>query len=104
MVAEGNHLGDIFEIATAIRQEFPEIDVKVTTLGHTQRGGSPSTNDRVLASVLGHYAVNSLLEGKQKVMAGMINQKVVFTSLENAISKTSELDKEMLTIAKILAT
>ena len=104
MVAEGNHLGDIFEIATAIRNEFPEMDVKVTTLGHTQRGGSPSTNDRVLASVLGHYAVNGLLEGKQKVMAGMINQKVVFTSLEDAISKTTELDEEMLTIAKILAT
>ena len=104
MVAEGNHLGDIFEIATAIRQEFPEMDVKVTTLGHTQRGGSPSTNDRVLASVLGHYAVNGLLEGKQKVMAGMINQKVVFTSLEDAISKTTALDEEMLTIAKILAT
>jgi 6-phosphofructokinase 1 len=53
---------------------------------------------------LGHYAVNGLLEGKQKVMAGMINQKVVFTSLEDAISKTTELDEEMLTIAKILAT
>jgi 6-phosphofructokinase 1 len=104
MVAEGNHLGDIFEIAAAIRNEFPEMDVKVTTLGHTQRGGSPSTNDRVLASVLGHYAVNGLLEGKQKVMVGMINQKVVFTSLEDAISKTTELDEEMLTIAKILAT
>jgi 6-phosphofructokinase 1 len=50
MVAEGNHLGDIFEIATAVRKEFPSIDVKVTTLGHTQRGGSPSTNDRILAS------------------------------------------------------
>ncbi len=104
MVAEGNHLGDIFEIATAIRKEFPEMDVKVTTLGHTQRGGSPSTNDRVLASVLGHYAVKGLLEGKHKVMAGMINQKVVFSSLEDAISKTTALDEEMLTIAKILAT
>ena len=104
MVAEGNHLGDVFEIAAAVRKEFPEMDVKVTTLGHTQRGGSPTTNDRVLASVLGHYAVKGLLEGKQKVMAGMINQKVVFTSLENAISKTTELDEEMLTIAKILAT
>jgi 6-phosphofructokinase 1 len=104
MVAEGNHLGDIFEIATSIRNEFPEMDVKVTTLGHTQRGGSPSTNDRVLASVLGHYAVKGLLEGKHKVMAGMINQKVVFTTLDDAISKTTELDEEMLTIAKILAT
>ena len=104
MVAEGNHLGDIFEIASAVRKEFPSIDVKVTTLGHTQRGGSPSTNDRVLASVLGHYAIKGLMEGQEKVMSGMINQKVVFTPLVDAISKTTELDYEMLTIAKILAT
>ncbi len=104
MVAEGNHLGDIFEIASAVRKEFPSIDVKVTTLGHTQRGGSPSTNDRVLASVLGHYAIKGLMEGQEKVMSGMINQKVVFTPLGDAISKTTELDYEMLTIAKILAT
>ena len=104
MVAEGNHLGDIFEIATAVRNEFPSIDVKVTTLGHTQRGGSPSTNDRILASVLGHYAIKGLMQGQEKVMSGMINQKVVFTPLSDAITKTTELDYEMLTIAKILAT
>ena len=104
MVAEGNHLGDIFEIASAVRKEFPSIDVKVTTLGHTQRGGSPSTNDRILASVLGHYAIKGLMEGQEKVMSGMINQKVVFTPLGDAINKTTELDYEMLTIAKILAT
>jgi len=104
MVAEGNHLGDIFEIATAVRKEFPSIDVKVTTLGHTQRGGSPSTNDRILASVLGHYAIKGLMEGQEKVMSGMINQKVVFTPLGDAITKTTALDYEMLTIAKILAT
>ena len=104
MVAEGNHLGDIFDIASAVRKEFPSIDVKVTTLGHTQRGGSPSTNDRVLASVLGHYAIKGLIEGKERVMSGMINQKVVFTPLSDAITKTTELDYEMLTIAKILAT
>lgn len=104
MVAEGNHLGDIFEIATAVRKEFPSIDVKVTTLGHTQRGGSPSTNDRILASVLGHHAIKGLMEGQEKVMSGMINQKVVFTPLGDAITKTTALDYEMLTIAKILAT
>ena len=104
MVAEGNHLGDIFEIASAVRNEFPSIDVKVTTLGHTQRGGSPSTNDRILASVLGHYAIKGLMQGQEKVMSGMINQKIVFTPLSDAITKTTELDYEMLTIAKILAT
>ncbi len=103
MVAEGNHLGDIFDISQAVKKEFPSIDVKVTTLGHTQRGGSPSTNDRVLASVLGFYAVKGLMEGKEKVMTGMIDQKVLYTPLSEAISKTTELDEEMLTIARILA-
>jgi len=75
----------------------------VTNLGHTQRGGSPSTNDRVLA-LLGFYAVKGLMEGQAKVMTGMINQKVVYTPLSEAISKTTDLDEEMLTIARILAT
>lgn len=104
LVAEGNHLGDIFEISQAVKNEFPSIDVKVTTLGHTQRGGSPTTNDRNLASVLGFYAVKGLMEGKHRVMTGMINQKVVYTPLSEAISKTTALDEEMLTIARILAT
>ena len=104
MVAEGNHLGGIYEIAEAVKKEFPSIDVKVTNLGHTQRGGSPSTNDRVLASILGYRAVIGLLEGKANVMSGMINQKVVYTPLSEAVSKTTDLDKEMLTIARILAT
>ena len=103
MVAEGNHLGDIFDISQAVKKEFPSIDVKVTTLGHTQRGGSPSTNDRVLASVLGFYAVKGLMEGKEKVMTGMIDQKVLYTPLSEAISKTTELDEELLTIARILS-
>lgn len=103
MVAEGNHLGDVFEIAGEIRKTFPSIDVKVTTLGHTQRGGSPSVVDRNLASVLGFYAVKALMEGKEKVMTGMINNKVVYTPLSEAITKTTEFDYEILTIAKILA-
>ncbi|MEY2963655.1 MAG: hypothetical protein RL754_916 [Bacteroidota bacterium] len=103
MVAEGNHLGNVFEIAEKIKNTFPSIDTKVTTLGHTQRGGSPSVNDRNLASVLGFYAVKGLMEGQEKVMTGMINQKVVYTPLSEAITKTTELDYEILTIAKILA-
>ena len=104
MVAEGNHLGGIYEIAEAVKKEFPSIDVKVTNLGHTQRGGSPSTNDRVLASILGYHAVIGLLEGKANGRSGIINQKVVYTPLSEAVSKTTDLDKEMLTIARILAT
>lgn len=104
IVAEGNRLGDTRTISDKIKETYPSIDVKVTNLGHTQRGGSPSAEDRNLASVLGYYAVKGLLEGKEKVMAGMINQKVIFTPLEEAISKTTEFDYEILQIARVLAT
>lgn len=104
IVAEGNKLGSIFGISDAIKHKFPSMDVKVTILGHTQRGGSPSTNDRNLASIMGYHAVTGLLEGKTNQMVGMINQEVVFTPIKEAISKTTAFDFETLTIAKILAT
>lgn len=104
IVAEGNNLGDLPEIASQIKKQFPDMDVKITTLGHTQRGGSPTTEDRNLASVLGYYAVKGLMEGKHGNMSGMIDQKVVFTPLSDAISKNTEFDYEILTIAKVLAT
>ena len=104
MVAEGNNLGELPEIALKIKEQFPDMDVKITTLGHTQRGGSPTTEDRNLASVLGYYAVKGLIENKHGNMCGMIDQKVVFTPLSDAISKSTEFDYEILTIAKVLAT
>lgn len=104
IVSEGNKLGDTFSIAAAVRARYPELESKVTILGHLQRGGAPSCHDRVLAGQLGVASVEALLEGKTDVMAGVVNNQVAYTSLNDAISKKAALDTELLRISKILST
>lgn len=103
VVAEGNALGDTFWIADQVRQKYPHLESKVTILGHLQRGGAPSCLDRVLASQLGVAAVEGLLNGQTKVMAGMVNNKVKYTSLNDAINQKAQIDPEQLRISKILS-
>ncbi|MEC5158644.1 6-phosphofructokinase [Chryseobacterium sp. MP_3.2] len=103
VVAEGEKLGSIYDIAKATQNGFPDYDIRVTVLGHIQRGGSPSCADRVLASRLGYGAVIGLMEGKNNVMAGMQSNKLIYTSIEEAIKKHNELDQELLKISEILA-
>ena len=103
VVAEGEQLGGIYDLAKATKHEFPTYDIRVAILGHIQRGGSPSCADRVLASRLGYGAVVGLMEGKNKVMAGLKSNKLVYTPIEEAIKKHNEIDKDLLKIAEILA-
>lgn len=103
VVAEGEELGNIYDLAKATKGEFPNYDIRVTILGHIQRGGSPSCADRVLASHLGYGAVIGLMEGQNKVMVGMQSNKIVYTPIEEAIKKHNEIDKDLLKIAEILA-
>jgi len=103
VVAEGEELGNIYDLAKATKERFPSYDIRVTVLGHIQRGGSPSCADRVLASHLGYGAVIGLMEGKNKVMVGMQSNKIVYTPIEDAIKKHNEIDKDLLKIAEILA-
>lgn len=103
VVAEGEKLGSIYDIAKATQNGFPDYDIRVTVLGHIQRGGSPSCADRVLASRLGYGAVIGLMEGKNNVMAGMQSNKLIYTSIEEAIKKHNELDQDLLKISEILA-
>ena len=103
VVAEGEKLGSIYDIAKATQAGFPDYDIRVAILGHIQRGGSPSCADRVLASRLGYGAVIGLMEGKTNVMAGMQSNKLTFTSIEEAIKKHNEMDQELLKISEILA-
>lgn len=102
VVAEGEELGNIYDLAKATKAEFPKYDIRVAILGHIQRGGSPSCADRVLASNLGYGAIIGLMEGKNKVMVGMQSHKITYTPIEEAIKKHNEIDKELLTIAEIL--
>lgn len=103
IVSEGNKLGDTFWIAEQVRQKYPQLESKVTILGHLQRGGSPSCNDRILASRLGVAAVEGLLAGKTDVMAGIINNNLVFTPFPEAIARKVSIDMELLRISKMLA-
>ena len=103
VVAEGEELGGIYEIAKSTKEVFPDFDIRVTILGHIQRGGSPSCADRVLASRLGYGAVIGLMNGENKVMAGLRSNKLVYTPISEAIKKHNEIDKDLLAISEILA-
>ncbi|NLN33745.1 MAG: 6-phosphofructokinase [Flavobacteriaceae bacterium] len=103
VVAEGEELGNVFELAKATEKRFPGYDVRVTVLGHIQRGGNPTCMDRVLASRLGVAAVEALIDGKTDLMAGLRSNRIVFTPIQDAIKKHNEIDQELIKIAKILA-
>lgn len=103
VVAEGEELGSIYEIAKQTKAKFPDFDIRVTILGHIQRGGSPSCADRVLASRLGYGAVLGLMNGENKVMAGLRSNKLVYTPIEEAIKKHNEIDHDLMAISEILA-
>jgi len=103
IVAEGEMEGKAVEIAKKVKKALPELDSKVTTLGHIQRGGSPTASDRVLASRLGIGAVEGLLEGKTNVMVGVINRNVVYTALEDTITKKKPINKDLINMIEILS-
>jgi 6-phosphofructokinase 1 len=103
VVAEGDKIGkNVFELKDYVEQNMPEYDVRVSVLGHMQRGGSPSCFDRVLASRLGVKAVESLLEGKSNFMVGLLNDKVALTPLEQAIKGHTEIDLELVRVSDIM--
>ena len=103
IVAEGDKNGNAHEIAEKVKKTLPDYEARVTTLGHIQRGGSPTCRDRVLASILGHDAVTALLAGESGVMIGRMNGKTVYTPFNEACSKHNEINKDWYNIAKILA-
>src|SRR5690554_3089180 len=105
VVAEGeNTTGkNIFELKDYVEQNMPEYDVRVSVLGHLQRGGAPSCFDRVLASRFGVKAVETLLEGKSGYMVGIMNDKVVLTPLEKAIKGYSGIDEELIRVSDIMS-
>jgi 6-phosphofructokinase 1 len=105
VVAEGDKIGkNVFELKDYVESNMPEYDVRVSVLGHMQRGGSPSCFDRVLASRLGVNAVESLLEGKTNFMVGLLNDKITLTPLEQAIKGHTEINRELLRVSEIMTT
>jgi 6-phosphofructokinase 1 len=105
VVAEGDKIGkNVFELKDYIDENMPEYDVRVSVLGHIQRGGSPSCFDRVLASRMGVKAVESLLEGKSNYMVGILDNKMTLTGLEKAVKGKSEINLELLRVSDIMTT
>ena len=104
IVAEGDDAGGAFEIARKVEEKYGHYDTRVTVLGHIQRGGSPSSFDRILASTMGYEAVNALMVGRRGEMIGIINKDVVYIPFEKAIKQHKMVRGEMLKMAKILST
>lgn len=105
VVSEGDKIGkNVFELAEYVTKNLPDYDAKVTVLGHIQRGGSPSCFDRVLASRLCVKAVELLLDGKQDIMVGFVNNKIEYSTLENALKRNHHINKDLLRISDILST
>jgi 6-phosphofructokinase 1 len=102
-VAEGSKIGDANELARKVAERSSYFDIKVTVLGHLQRGGSPTYFDRVLASKMGVAAVEGLFAGHTDVMVGTRNNIMVYNKFEDIINRTHEIDTESLRIAKILS-
>ena len=104
VIAEGDKIGkNAFELKDYVEENMPEYDVRVSILGHMQRGGTPSCFDRVLASRLGVKAVETLLDGKSNYMVGLIKDEVVLTPLENAVKGKSHIDKELIRVSDIVS-
>ena len=103
VVAEGDKTGkNVFDLARQVEEEFPKYEIRVSVLGHMQRGGSPSCFDRVLATKMGVRAVESLINGDSGKMIGIDNGKIVSTSLKKAIKGETKIDPELIRVSRIM--
>lgn len=98
IVSESPKNGGAMYYAERVKKEYPEYDVRVTILGHLQRGGSPSAGDRILASRLGVGAIDAILEGQRNVMIGIRNDEVVYVPFIDAIKKDKPMDKDLIRV------
>ncbi len=102
VVAEGEKFGAV-ELAKVINERIPEQEVRVTILGHIQRGGSPSCFDRLIASRMGYAAVECLLEKRYNVFVGILNNKMHYIPLDQAVKKKQTMSEDWMKIVKILS-
>lgn len=105
IVAEGDKIGkNVFELKEYVEENLPIYDVRVSVLGHMQRGGKPTAYDRVLASRMGVRAVEALLEGKSNLMVGIMDNQIELYPMDKAIEGHTKIDKELIRVADIMST
>ena len=95
--------GGAMHYAERVRKEYPQYDVRVTILGHLQRGGTPTAYDRILASRLGVAAIEALKEGQRNVMIGIKNDQIVYVPIEKAIKINKPIDRELINVLTVLS-
>lgn len=103
LVTEGDITGGAIKMAERVKEEYPQYDVRVTILGHVQRGGSPTAYDRILASRMGAAAIDTLLDDQRNVMIGIQNDKIVNIPFSKAIKKHRPVNEDLITTLRILA-
>lgn len=103
IVAEGDENGGAVGIGNLLKLEWPEFDIRISILGHIQRGGNPTCMERVNASLMGYYAVKALQTGRTNEMIGIVNKEVCYTPFKDAVKHIEELNPEMLRILDILS-
>jgi 6-phosphofructokinase 1 len=103
IVAEGDEEGGALAVADKVKDHIPSADIKVTNLGHVQRGGAPSAADRILASRLGLACVEGLVKGYTNVMAGVVNNEIVYTPFTDTIEKRKPIHPDMIRMVDILS-
>jgi 6-phosphofructokinase 1 len=101
LVTESDVTGGAMKMADRVKKEYPQYDVRVTILGHLQRGGSPSAQDRILASRMGIASIQALLENQRNVMIGIHENEIDYIPFKRAIKKQREINEELLEVLRI---
>jgi 6-phosphofructokinase 1 len=101
LVTESEVTGGAMKLAERVKKEYPQYDVRVSILGHLQRGGSPTAQDRILASRMGIAAIQALMENQRNVMIGIRENEIVYVPFKRAIKKDREISEEMLEVLRI---
>ena len=103
LVAESELTGGAMGMAERVKKEFPQYDTRVTILGHIQRGGSPTAQDRIIASRMGEASINALMEGQRNVMIGVDDDNIVYVPFTKAIRKDKPINRDLLKTIPILS-
>lgn len=104
LVAEGIKEGGAYQVAEILTPEFPQFEIRVSILGHIQRGGSPSAKDRVIASRMGAAAVEALLDDQKSIMVGLVNDEIIQVPLSKAIKMHKPISKDLIKLAEDIST